>query len=76
VAAKVQARSEGRKVLDGEFTTACAQTCPAEVFTFGNLLDPASRVAKLIQDPRAYQVLSNLNTKPAVIYLKKIVRKI
>jgi anaerobic selenocysteine-containing dehydrogenase/Fe-S-cluster-containing dehydrogenase component len=76
VAAKVQAKSEGRKTRDGEFTTACAQTCPAEVFTFGNLLDPQSRVAKLIQDPRAYQVLGQLNTKPAVIYLKKIVRKI
>lgn len=76
VAAKVQARSEGRKVLDGEFTTACAQTCPADVFTFGNLKDPDSRVAKLIQDPRAYQVLGQLNTKPAVIYLQKIIRKL
>jgi molybdopterin-containing oxidoreductase family iron-sulfur binding subunit len=76
VAAKVQARSEDRKVRDGEFTTACAQTCPADVFTFGNLKDPDSRVAKLIQDPRAYQVLGQLNTKPAVIYLKKIVQKI
>jgi len=76
VAAKVQARSEGRQVRDGEFATACAQTCPAEALTFGNLLDPQSRVAKLIQDPRAYQVLSQLNTKPAVIYLKKITQKI
>jgi molybdopterin-containing oxidoreductase family iron-sulfur binding subunit len=76
VAAKVQARSEDRKVRDGDFTTACAQTCPADVFTFGNLKDPDSRVAKLIQDPRAYQVLGQLNTKPAVIYLKKIVQKI
>jgi len=76
VAAKVQARSEDRKVRDGEFTTACAQTCPADVFTFGNLKDPDSRVAKLIQDPRAYQVLGQLNTKPAVIYLKKIIRKL
>jgi len=72
VAAKVKARSEGRKLKDGEFTTACAQTCPADVLTFGNLLDPDSRVSKLIQDPRAYQVLGHLNTKPAVIYLKKI----
>jgi molybdopterin-containing oxidoreductase family iron-sulfur binding subunit len=38
VEAKVRARSEGRKVRDGEFTTACAQTCPAGVLTFGNLL--------------------------------------
>jgi len=72
VEAKVRARSEGRKVRDGEFTTACAQTCPAGALIFGNLLDPESRVSKLIQDPRAYQVLEQLNTKPAVIYLKKI----
>jgi len=72
VAAKVQARTEGRQVKDGEFTTACAQTCPAQALTFGNLLDPQSRVAKLIRDPRAYQVLAQLNTKPGVIYLKKI----
>ena len=76
VGAKVKARSEGRKVRDGEFTTACAQTCPADVFTFGNLLDPEGRVAKLIQDPRAYQVLGHLNTKPAVIYLKKITQEL
>ena len=76
VQAKILARSRGRKLRDGEFTTACAQTCPADVFTFGNLKDPDSRVAKLIQDPRAYQVLAQLNTKPGVIYLKKIMQKI
>jgi anaerobic selenocysteine-containing dehydrogenase/Fe-S-cluster-containing dehydrogenase component len=72
IEAKIKARNEGRKVRDGDFTTACAQTCPADVFTFGNLLDPDSRVSRLIQDPRAYQVLMELNTKPAVIYLKRV----
>jgi molybdopterin-containing oxidoreductase family iron-sulfur binding subunit len=72
VEAKVRARSERRKVRDGEFTTACAQTCPAGALAFGSLLDPESRVSGLVQDPRAYQVLEQLNTKPAVIYLKKI----
>jgi molybdopterin-containing oxidoreductase family iron-sulfur binding subunit len=75
VQAKVEARNQGRpKVRDQEFTTACAQTCPADVFTFGNLKDPESRVSKLIRDSRAYQVLKMLNTKPAVIYLKKIIQ--
>jgi molybdopterin-containing oxidoreductase family iron-sulfur binding subunit len=76
VGAKIRAKSESRQVRDGEFTTACAQTCPADVLTFGNLLDPESRVSKLIRDPRAYQVLGHLNTKPGVIYLKKITQQI
>ena len=76
VYASIQARSQGREIRDGEFTTACAQTCPAEVFTFGNLLDPKSRVCKLIQDPRAFQALDHLNTKPGVIYLKKLTQEL
>jgi anaerobic selenocysteine-containing dehydrogenase/Fe-S-cluster-containing dehydrogenase component len=72
VEAKIRAREEGRKVKDGEFTTACAQTCPTDALIFGNLLDPESRVSRLIQDSRRYQVLGYLNTKPAVIYLKKV----
>lgn len=72
VEAKVHARNEGRKVRDGEFTTACAQTCPTGALVFGNLLDPESRVSQLIKDPRTYQVLQHLNTKPAVFYLKKV----
>jgi anaerobic selenocysteine-containing dehydrogenase/Fe-S-cluster-containing dehydrogenase component len=76
VLAKTIARDEGRLIRDGEFTTACAQTCPAGVFTFGNLKDPNSRVAKLVREPRAYQVFSELNTKPGVIYLKKITQDV
>jgi anaerobic selenocysteine-containing dehydrogenase/Fe-S-cluster-containing dehydrogenase component len=74
VQAKTIATSEGRAVKDGEFTTACAQTCPANAIIFGNLKDPNSRVAKLFQDPRAYQLLYDLNTKPGVVYLKKVVQ--
>ena len=76
VQAKTFATSEGRSVRDGDFTTACAQTCPTGVLTFGNLKDPNSRVSKLIQEPRAYQVFYELNTKPGVIYLKKVLREI
>ncbi len=70
--AKIKARLEDRKVKDGEFTTACAQTCPAGVFTFGSLMDPDSKVSRMIGDVRTYQVLMHLNTKPAVFYLKRV----
>ena len=76
IEAKIGARNEGRKVKDGDFTTACAQTCPTGALIFGSLLDPESRVSKLINDVRAYQVFAELNTKPAVIYLKRVTQEI
>ena len=75
-AAKIQARSENRPIKDGVFTTACAQTCPADALVFGDLKDSESRAAKLIREARAYQVLGELNTKPGVIYLKKITQQL
>ncbi|MBJ6726100.1 4Fe-4S dicluster domain-containing protein [Geomesophilobacter sediminis] len=68
-----QAAVERRKIRDGEIQPACAQTCPTRVFTFGDLLDPDSQVSKLTRtDPRRYHVLEDLNTKPAVTYLRKV----
>ena len=72
VEAKNRIRGERRTLRDGEVIPACAQTCPTEALVFGNLMDPESRVARLSRDPRAYQVLGHLNTKPAVIYLKRL----
>lgn len=68
-----RAKIENRPVRDGEIQPACVQSCPAKVFTFGDLLDPGSQVSKLFGNhPRGYQVLKHLNTKPAVLYLKRI----
>ena len=40
---------------------------------FGDLNDPASRVTRLSQDRRSYHVLEELNTRPAIAYLKRVV---
>ena len=67
------ASEEGRPVRDGEIVPACAQTCPADVFVFGDLMDPHSRISRLVRGhPRRFQALQNLNTKPAVLYLMKV----
>ncbi|MCS7311321.1 MAG: molybdopterin-dependent oxidoreductase [Acidobacteria bacterium] len=70
-AAKDQAKDEGRPLRDGDVVPACAQTCPTDAIVFGDLNDPESRVARLARDPRGYHVLAELNTRPAVTYLKK-----
>ena len=71
--AEYQAMRENRKLRDGEIMPACQQTCPTGVFIFGDLLDPDSSVSKMFRgDPRRYQLLKELNTKPAVVYLQKI----
>jgi Fe-S-cluster-containing dehydrogenase component len=49
------------------------QTCPAGVFSFGDLQDEKSEIArKFRNEPRRYQLLKELNTKSAVLYLKKV----
>ena len=76
VDAKHRARDAGREVKSKDFTTACAQTCPTNAIVFGNLREPESRVSQMVNDSRAYQVLHHLNTKPAVIYLKRITQEV
>jgi Fe-S-cluster-containing dehydrogenase component/anaerobic selenocysteine-containing dehydrogenase len=70
--AEHQAKVEGRALRDGEIQPACVQSCPTRVFVFGDLMQPDSQVSKLFEHPRRYQLLKELNTKPAVIYLKRI----
>jgi molybdopterin-containing oxidoreductase family iron-sulfur binding subunit len=74
MSARDAAAHEGRDVADGEVTTACAQTCPAEAIVFGNLRDPHSRVSRLTRSGRSYHVLGELNTRPAITYLKDVSR--
>jgi molybdopterin-containing oxidoreductase family iron-sulfur binding subunit len=64
---------EGREVEDGEFTTACAAACPTRAIVFGDLLNEGSEVAQVAASSnRAYRLLEDLGTDPAVFYLKKV----
>ena len=68
-------RDEHTVVPDHALTklTACASACPAGAITFGNAKDPDAAVAHKFEDERAYPMLSELNTKPGVRYLARIV---
>jgi Fe-S-cluster-containing dehydrogenase component len=65
------ARDEGREVRDYDVTPACVQTCPAQALVFGDAKDPQARVVSQQQDGRAYRLLEEVNTLPAVAYLAR-----
>jgi len=69
---KQLAKLEGRPIADGEFQTACAQSCPGNAIIFGDLANPESRLSKLFLDKRNYHLLEELHTLPSVGYLTKV----
>ena len=64
------AKGEKRPLRDGDVVPACAQTCPAEAIVFGDANDPNSRVSALAKEERSFRVLEDLNTRPAISYLR------
>ena len=70
--AENRASLEHRDVRPDEFTTSCAGACPSRAIVFGDAADPGWTVTQLAQDRRAYHVFKELNTYPAVVYLKKV----
>jgi len=73
VEGKNNARMEHRPVREDEIRTACQQTCPAQAIAFGDLKNMESAFSKQVHDiRRAYHVLEELNTVPAVTYLKRV----
>jgi molybdopterin-containing oxidoreductase family iron-sulfur binding subunit len=73
---KEQEKRTGRKYDDRDIrnTVACAQTCPAEAITFGDLNDPFSEVNQVAdQHQNGYKILDYMiNTRPAVSYLRQV----
>jgi molybdopterin-containing oxidoreductase family iron-sulfur binding subunit len=71
-AGKLEAKKAGVRPKDGSINTACAQSCPTNAITFGDLNDQQSKVAEMEQDSRKYEVLEVIGVKPSVFYMTKI----
>lgn len=72
MAGKIEAEKQERKVKDGEIQTACQTACPTDAIIFGDTNDQNALVAKLKREPRNYEVLADLNTRPRTSYLAEI----
>jgi len=69
--AREDARAEGRDLREEDYQPACADICPTDAITFGDLDNPEHQVAQLKEDPRASRVMEDLGTEPKVYYLRR-----
>ncbi len=69
---RIETRIQGRAIADGELLTACQQGCPTQAITFGSIQDPNAKVTKLQADPRRYDLLHELATRPRTAYLARV----
>jgi molybdopterin-containing oxidoreductase family iron-sulfur binding subunit len=68
----LNAKREGRVIVDGEFQTACSNACSTGAMKFGDVNDKEAEVTKLAADDRMYHLLEHVGTKPNVIYHVKV----
>ncbi len=67
-----------RKIAEDDYQTACAQACPANAITFGDLNNPEHRINRIVhpdlknggkpKNPNIFRLLERLGTNPAVYY--------
>jgi phenylacetyl-CoA:acceptor oxidoreductase subunit 1 len=55
--------------VDPEATPACVNICPVGARVFGDLKDPESRIAKLIENSPTFRLREELGTRPGVYYI-------
>ena len=68
----LDAKLEGRQIVDGEFQTACSAACSNGAMTFGDINDKDSKIAALKENDRMYHLLEHVGTKPNVMYQTKV----
>ncbi len=68
----LDAKREGRAIQGDEFETACSAACDKGAIVFGDVNDPTSSIAGIVDGERSYHVLEYVGTKPNVMYQTKI----
>ncbi len=71
-AGKLEAKTEGRPVVDGDVSPACADACPNDAIIFGDWNDINSQLRKSSGEKRAYQALEEVGVQPNIWYKVKV----
>ena len=71
---KLNAKVNGRPIIDGEVKVACQQSCPTEAIVFGDINDKKSAIRAIRNENpnRLFYVLEQLHVLPNVTYLAKV----
>jgi len=70
--ARINAKEQNRRIVDGEVVTACQAACPSNAIHFGDINDKNSKVFKIKEQERNYAMLGELNVRPRTTYLAKV----
>jgi molybdopterin-containing oxidoreductase family iron-sulfur binding subunit len=69
---KLEAKMKSIPVVDGLIVTACAEACPTNAITFGDINDTSSKIAAFQDDLRTYHALAEVGVKPNISYKVKV----
>lgn len=72
---KLKAKSEGRRLKDGDVKSACQTACPTGAIVFGDMNDKDSELNKLLNLPTTYYALEETNVRPSVGYQMKVTNR-
>jgi molybdopterin-containing oxidoreductase family iron-sulfur binding subunit len=72
---KLTAKSQNRRLKDGDIKTACQTACPTGAITFGDMNNQDSKLNELLEDPKTYIALEETNVRSSVGYMMKVLNK-
>ena len=64
----LDAKRDGRAIVDGEFHTACSAACGNGAMVFGDVNIENAKIVERKRDERMYHMLESIGTKPNVMY--------